>query len=62
MNEIIQGHELGVIVTLFWMVILLSMYHLICFLRFVLTNFVRIISGEAKYPNQYEDPDNFGRH
>jgi len=62
MNEIIQGHELGIIVALMWIIALLSLFHLVAFFKFLLKGAVRRLAGESKYPNQYEDPNHFGSH
>jgi len=61
-QTIIQGHELGIIIALFWAVVTLSIFHIIRFLIFLGKETMRIVSGESKYPNQYEDPNNFGSH
>ena len=61
-QSIVQGHELGIIIALFWAVVTLSVFHIIRVLIFLGKEAVRIVSGESKYPNQYEDPNHFGSH
>jgi hypothetical protein len=58
----IQGHEMAIIIALFWMVVMLTIIHIIRLFVFLGKETMRIVSGESKYPNEYENPNNFGSH
>jgi hypothetical protein len=62
LSEIVQGHELAIIVALMWAVAMLTMFHLMMLIKFLCKDAVRRLAGESKYPNEYEDPKNLGSH
>ena len=62
LSEIVLGHELAIIVALMWAVAMLTMFHLMMFIKFLYKDAVRRLAGESKYPNEYENPKNFGSH
>lgn len=61
-NDVIQGHELAIIIALMWVISMLTLFHLMVFIKFICKGAVRRLAGESKYPNEHEDPKNFGSH